>query len=451
MRNASLISARPTRWAVFLLVPALLASACRKPEKDLGLDLLPGDPLGILVDTATLHAFTFQPEAIRTSGLTRNLLGSYLDPQFGHVNAGLVAQLRLSVNNVGAGQDNSGLVADSLVLALGFDAPVHVYGNLESQIFQVFEILDTLTVDSVYQTDKVPEFLPQDLAAERGGRLQPQPNKPVVIGGDSLQPQLRIRLNDALADRFIQAFGTPDLASNDAFLQFFRGVYVKVDNGNQLPFQQGVLYFNLIGPTSKATLYFRDLLSDAPDSTLTLDLPINQNSVRYTVASFDHAQALDQALPMALADTTAEAALTWVQALGGLRTAIRFPHLMEMAQPGRVLAKAELVVPVSGTFNPYLLPPTQLFIFRKDTAGTDLFLPDQVGGSEPIGGLYSTADREYRFNITRYIQQVLTGELPNDGVELVPASNGISANRAVLAGPANPVKPLRLRLTFTTY
>ncbi len=433
------------------MVGITLAVGCRKPEKDVGLGLLPGDPLGIVVDTATLHAFTFEPEAIRTSGLTRNLVGSYFDPQFGKVQAGLVAQLRLSTNNVGAGLDNSGLVPDSLVLALGFDAPVHVYGNLESQVFQVFELAEDLSVDTVYKTDMVPERHPMDLVRDRGGRLTPEPNKQPVILGDSLQPQLRIRLSDGLAQRFIDGFGTPDLADNTNFLGFFKGIHVAVDNGQQLPFQQGLLYFNLLSPTSKVTLYYRDLLAEEPGLTRTLDFPINENSVRYTTAAFDHGQASEPGLPMALADSTADATHCYVQALGGLRTAILFPHLMEFAEPGRVLAKAELVVPVPNTFNPYLPPPPQLFIFRQDTAGTDVFLPDQLGGAGSIGGNFLMSTREYRFNITRYVQGVLNGSIPDTGVQLVPASNGISANRAVLAGPAHPEKPMRMRLTFTTY
>src|SRR5690606_32968449 len=175
--------------------------------------------------------------------------------------------------------------------------------------------------------------------------------------------------------------------------------------------------------------------------------PINQNSVRYTVAEFDPAQALDPALPHALdlADTTAEAPLNWVQALGGVRTAIRFPHLMELADEGRLLARAELVLPLAGGDSPFLPPPSQLFIFRKDSTGADVFLPDQLSGSVGIGGLLDANAREYRFNITRYVQAVLAGELPNTGVEVVPGSNGISVNRAVIAGPAHAQRPMHLR------
>ena len=83
---------------------------------------------------------------------------------------------------------------------------------------------------------------------------------------------------------------------------------------------------------------------------------------------------------------------------------MRFPDLVERLGSGRLVAKAELVVPIAGSFYPYYLPPTQLFLFRKGTNGEDLFLPDQLTGSTAgIGGLYASAEKEYRFNITRYV------------------------------------------------
>ena len=428
----------------------MLVAGCKKPEEDLGLDLLPGDPLGILIDTNTLRAYTFEDTTIRTSGLTRQLLGSYLDQQFGSVKTGIVTQIRLSANGIGAGQDNSGLVADSLVLALAFDGANYAYGNLNAQVFQVFELSESLSVDSAYRTDDIPTTLTTDLVAEPGRAITPEPFTKPYIGGDSLVPQLRIRLDRSLAERFLGAFGTSSMTDNSAFLEFFKGLYVTVDNGSQLPFQQGILYFNLLSSATKVTLYYRNTLVD-PLAPLSLDLLINSNSVHYTVVEHDRAQATDLGLSLALADTTAPAATVYVQSLGGTRTAIRFPDLMEHAGTNRVLAKAELVGPVLGPAYPYYPPPVQLFLFRKDSLGKDVFLPDQLAGIGVIGGTYRSAEQDYRFNITRYVQGVLNGSIPNNGIEVLSGGSGVSANRVLMAGPDRAENPMRLRLTFTTY
>lgn len=433
------------------MVLTVLLAGCKKPDEDLGLELLPGDPLGTTVVSTPLHAFTFEPKAIRTSGLTRNVLGSYLDPTFGKVEAGIVTQLRISSNNVGLGQDNSGLVADSMVLALGFDGVNYAYGDLSAQRFQVHELSEAITVDSTYTADLLPAFLAGDLVREEGRPITPDPLSTPVVGGETLQPQLRIHLDKGLAQRILNAFGTDALVDNASFLEFFKGLYITTDNGTQLPFQQGILYFNLLSTTSKATVYYRNTLEAEPQP-LFFDLPINQSSVRYTTVQHDHSQALEAGLINALADTALPAQQVYLQALGGLRTAIRFPDLLSYAVQDRVVARAELVVPVTGSFNPFLQPPTQLFIFRKDSVdGTDQFLPDQVGGAGSIDGSYRADTKEYRFNITRYVQAVITGIIPSTGVELVPGSNGITANRVVLAGPSHPDRPMRLDLTFTTY
>ncbi|MCB0764515.1 MAG: DUF4270 domain-containing protein [Flavobacteriales bacterium] len=442
-------SARPAKWVALLFGVVLISGSCRKPEEDLGLDLLPSDPLGLVLDTTALHAFTFRDTAVRTSGLTRNLVGSYLDQEFGKVRTGIVTQLRLSSNNVGAGQDNSGLQVDSLVLSLAFDGINYVYGSLQPQTFSVHELVEPLSVDSAYYTDDIPAVLPAELSIVHGS-ITPEPLRNPVIGGDSLLPQVRIRLDDALGQRFLMAFGTQDMTDNTAFLEYFKGLYVSVENGEQLPFQQGILYFSLLNGATKATLYYKDA-NDEPELQRSFDLLVNSNCVRYTVAEHDHAQAITPGLPAALGDTVSAAQRTYVQTLGGLRTAIRFPHLMDHATTGQVLAKAELVVPLDGTFNADLPPPGQLFIFRKDSIGRDVFLPDQLGGIGAIDGLYRPTDREYRFNITRYVQGVLSGNIENSGVELVSGSNGVTANRAILAGPARAEDPMRLELTFTTY
>jgi hypothetical protein len=46
---------------------------------------------------------------------------------------------------------------------------------------------------------------------------------------------------------------------------------------------------------------------------------------------------------------------------------------------------------------------------------------------------------------------VINGTYANTGLSLVPGSNGVSVNRAALAGPLNPDGPMQLVLTFTTY
>ena len=438
----------PSRLLLACLAIAVL-QGCRKPEDDLGLELLPGEPLGLVADTAVMHGFTFQDSAVQTSGLSRNLVGSYVDPDFGALKASLVAQLRLTSNNIGQGQDTSGLVADSIVLALAFESSATHYGDLSTQRFVVQELSASLSVDTVYHSDDRPEVFTDDLVALHRGEITPDPTSNVVLANDTVVPQVRIPLRLDLAERFLNAFGTSSMVDNPSFLDFFKGVKVSVENGSQAPNQGGILYINTIGNNSKVTVYYHDV-NNQPELLRSLDLIMSASGVRYTTVERDRSQAVTPGLIEALIDQSAPSEALYLQTLGGSRAALRFPDLPERLEPGKALSKAELIVPVRGSFHPFQTPPGTLLLFRK-VDGSDTFLPDQLNGVTGIGGTYDADERNYRFNITRYALQVMNGTLPDDGLVLVASSAGVSANRAILCGPDHPDTPMRLLLTFTTY
>jgi len=82
-----------------LLVLIVLYASCKKKENDLGLAIQPqGDELNLLVsDTTKLITYVEKGDSIPTDELLGdNLLGSYVDPFFGEVQAAIFAQLRIS-------------------------------------------------------------------------------------------------------------------------------------------------------------------------------------------------------------------------------------------------------------------------------------------------------------------------------------------------------------------
>ncbi len=440
--------ARPVIGAALLF--GFLIAGCKKPDENLGLNVLdPAATLGTQVtDTTTIITWVKEQLPTRTSGLSRCLLGTYLDPDFGVVSAGIVAQVRLSANDVGTGVDPDSLTCDSLVLSLAFDAAGAAYGNLDPQVFKVFRLAEDLSVDSIYKSDRVPRVDLEELTEGTRDEYRPDPYHKPVIDGDSLSPQLRIRLKKSLGEELLAQWGGSPLVNNDVFLKYFKGLFILPDDENLSAYQRGVLTFNMLNGDTRLVLYYH-----SPTDTTHYDFLINSNSVRYTVARFDHYRATEPSLPSTLTDTTLGQQHVYVQPLGGLRAEVRFPYLDKLAQtPYKAIAKAELVVPILGEYFPLYPPPAQIFMFRKAVAdGSDLVLPDQIPAEGTIGGEYNALTHEYRFNITRWVQGVITGKYPNTGVSLVPGSNGVSVNRAILGGPENPIAPMKLRLTFTTY
>lgn len=446
----SLFKARPAIRAVLLF--ALLApAACHKPEENLGSELLdPDAALGTTsVDTTAVLAWTEDHVTTVTSGLSRNVLGSYLDPVFGQVKASIVTQVRLSANNVGANTSPDTLQCDSLVLALTYDANSSGYGNLDPQAFGVYRLNEDLRTDTSYRNDHIPATFAEDLIDGSQHLFTPRPATSLFIGGDSLAPQLRIRLKTALGQEFLQHWGQSEFTSNTEFLPYFKGLMITPNDVASAPFQRGALYFNLLSGESKLTLYFSGTISHV---SYKFDLNINSFCQRYTVSTFDHAQAIEPGLPASLADTTLGQQAIYLQALGGSEAELRFPFLDTYKDHGlRALAKAELVLPINGSYYPLYAPPAQVFVFRKGDDGSDLVLPDQASLINDVGGYYDATNKEYRLVITRWVQGVITGTYPNTGLSLVSGGRGVTVNRGVLSGPAATEKPLRLRLTFTTY
>jgi hypothetical protein len=434
--------------AAVLALGMLVSTGCKKPEDELGLSVLdPADTLStVRIDTSGILTWPRVDDPVRTSVLSTNEVGSYVDDAFGPVLTGTATQLRLSVNNIGPADPE--LVCDSLVLSFAFSTTNPVYGDLDPQIIRVHKLSEDLSPDSLYKSDRQPMMDMADLVQGSPRLFTPSPTEGPEIGGETLVPQLRLPLDIALGQELLNQWGHPTMADNASFLAYFKGLVVVPDNAGQATLQGGVWRFNLLSGASKMTLYYHDG-EDVPSQ---FDFIIGTGSARYTYGVFDHSAASLPGLPQALADTTQGQTTTYVQSLGGLRTEIRFPYLDRYADsPYRALAKAELIVPIAGDFHDTYLPPEQLFAFRKAEDGTDLLVPDQVAGQGAVGGFYDAQNREYRFNLTRWTQGVINGTYANTGLSLVPGSNGVSVNRAALAGPLNPDGPMQLVLTFTTY
>jgi hypothetical protein len=71
-----------------------------------------------------------------------------------------------------------------------------------------------------------------------------------------------------------------------------------------------------------------------------------------------------------------------------------------------------------------------------------------------FGGKYDASTKEYRFRITKYIQQLVQDSLINNNeINLVVNGAGIRANRLTFYGtnPDDFSKRLRLELSYTTY
>lgn len=427
--------------AVFLFT---LLGSCKKDQGDLGIQIQPEEDQlhGTYVDTFSLITYTELEDSLKSDELSKNLLGSYVDPVFGKTTAGFYTQVRLSANNPIFDVPN--IIVDSVVLQLVY---TDYYGKVDAQTFSAYDVLDTLHLDSTYYSNSVANTAGFDLV-DPFSKIQTPDfyNYIPLSGGDSAKPQLRLRLNNAVGQNIINESGTGNLADNDAFTKFFKGLYVTVDNPMQMPGQGAILSFDLVDADSKLTIYYRDInLGD----TLEFDLLINENCARFNHIEHDYA---GYAVEAELNDTTLGQQYFYLQAGAGLTSIVKFPTITNLSAYGPIVVnKVELVVPVQFyTIDP-LTPPERAFIFGIDSTGKSYITNDYNFGNY-TGDVYDDSKKQYVFTLTRHVIQLLKGDEPNNGMRILAGSGSVTANRVIFNGQntLSREKPY-LKVTFTKY
>jgi hypothetical protein len=415
------------RCPVFIILFSLFFTGCKK-DNNIGLDVQPeSDRLDVIYqDTVTLRVFTMPEDSVSTDERTYNLLGSYADPVFGLSRAEIMTQVRISSNNVTFGTNAA---ADSVVLYLDYQ---DYYGEpsdtLDPQQIFVYELTKDIYKDSSYYSNLDPAAF-FTAGTETAVTYTPRP-------GDSV---LAIKLSDDYAQRIIAAGGTDVLLDNDHFLNVFKGLYLAT---NQLSAGGSIVSFNLLSASTKMVLYYHN----DSDPDITYNLLINSNCARINLFKHDYTgTAISNLLLGGLQDT-----LAYIQGGCGLRAKIVFPYISSFSSSSScAIIKAELVVNLASSDLITYPPPEGLSVRAISADGSLEVIPDDplYMGVAYYGGSYDDASGQYKINITRYVQQLVSGQHGNTGLYLFPASTRISMDRAVITSGMNSNR-MKLLITF---
>jgi hypothetical protein len=425
-------------WSVpgFMLFSCLLllAPACKQP--DLGLEVQnPSDAVNLLrMNDLSVRTSLEREDSVRTDELSLNLLGAYNDPLLGAMRASFYTQLRPSASNISFGEDFS---VDSLVLVLPFRG---YYGDLTKlnglQKFTVYRVTQDFAQSSVYFSND--SLTIESTPIGQTGFIVPILTDSAIVTGKKEVPQLRIHLNTAIAQEIQN--NASALVDGDAFVQLFKGIYVKSETRNALPGEGAMLDFSLLSG-ARMDLFYKNSTNDS----LRTSFSVNENCTRFT--RFNHVyseQVLNMISTPALADER-----TYVQTMAGLRTRIDIPNLRSW-QAGRniLVNEARIIVPVN--FNDFgvYLPNPQLNMITKGEDGTLETTPDLLIGDSWAGGTYDAVNKEYIFNVSRYIQKILTDLTVDRGLFIQSTGTGVSSYRVPLNGGASAERPVRFELLY---
>ena len=273
----------------------------------------------------------------------------------------------------------------------------------------------------------------------------------VVIGPDTLNPHLRIRLSDLSLDFAKNLLNAPadSMASNTSFLNFFKGLYVEA----QVAGSGGtIIYFDLLSTLSELTVYYHNI----DDDSLSFSYVINSNCARFGHFSHDYsigdaafkAQVIDK-------DTTLGKNVCYIQALGGVKTFVRFPNMKNFYSNGNIAVnEARFFLSCTETDPPLAIANT-LVIVKKNEEGGYNILDDQLVGSNYFGGYYDKNYHGYWFRITSAIQELMRSDEADYGFEIYLSGGAINSERVLLdgTGPQLPVPVedrMKLVITYTT-
>ena len=406
---------------------AILFSACRKINEatDLGDGLIPPvDNVNTFDTTITVLAFndtiSITEDSIRLQPGDEHFLGRINnDPLFGKTDARLFLQLKPLVFPYGfQNRPDSILAIDSVVLVLQYK---ETYGDTNTvQTVNVYEIDQSakFTDDSIYLVRR-NDFTYSNLLGTK--TFAPSSlNDSVKVYRDTSTHQLRIRLNSAFAARIatFDSLGNGPLKSDSLFNTYFKGFALQsMSSGN------AVMGFDLAGVDTKLGIYYRYYKNGLSNVDTTVDyfrFTGQTASANYVIRDY-----VGTPVQASLGGATPDPEI-FIQNNPGTQAILKIPDLANVSN--RVIHLAELIVEqkydISDTI--FRVPET-MYLDAYDPTITRSYkyraIPYDLNASTsgPVNlnsfgvvpriqlDAFGNKIRVWKFNISRYVQHVLTG------------------------------------------
>jgi Domain of unknown function (DUF4270) len=480
---------------VLLTISFLIAlSSCKKINEatSLGGDLIPGVD-NVTTFEANLAATTDNKifNDTTTIGFYEQVaIGHMNDPEFGQSHAN--AYFDISSSSYGAYpfivSNRDSIKIDSVVLSLAYQGG---YGdtNSTSQLsFRVFELSPSSNFNDTtfFQYRATPTLNDFATVSELGSRTftyKDITDSESVIRHDTTKVAnvLRIPLAKSFGDR-LKNYDTANQYKNDSLFKVaFKGFAVKADQvGNSFA------YFNFSDNSkTKLIIYYKATINgkDSLSSVEFFHTPIVPVILYHNPANYENGQAnfISRGPSLGnsgavLNNTNPVEPVLYVQSAPGSYVSITIPGLDNFGN--KIIHRAEIIATrIPSASDNIFFPPPRLLLDRINANNDSayLFEKDLVLGSDGsvgwdvFGGTLKSDI--YRFNITRYVQGIVTRHERNDVLRLwaplrayefdvneptssspkgsyiqLPVNSRIAEGRVVLGGGNNPNPNARLRL-----
>lgn len=445
MQNKMTMTTRMTKRPLFLLILALLFtifSACEKVNVGFGDAVTSTDPNLTYIDNYSVELSTYKPDSFLTSSHQVFCIGYHADPELGITRTGSFAQINMPVLNPLA---DINAEFDSLELIL---KPTGQFYGDSSGSMKI----------NVY---RLTENIKNDFLGDYYYNRSSFAHDPVPIGQKEISlsgrtgTEIHIKLSDALGQELLNKFrsGHADIASEAAFLDYFKGIYINTDSIQtntvgyfkapsdsvllRLNYQEKGLY------TEKKSLNF----------SFTIAKQFNQIGFRKTnvkLSAFEDPKTQ-------LIDSKYSGNQAFFHSSMSSKIKISFPGLLNLKElhPYIKIIKAILVLkpdPVS-LLNPYQLP-IALNLYSTDETNTAIagITDATVTGTLQTGNLFFDGlygeNTNYSYDITSFITaKMAEGQFSTSALLLTSTQTSIDAatERLILNNQSNK-RPVQLKL-----
>lgn len=438
----ALYNLRNTWLSVILITAATLFFAgCEEDGQGIGAEVLPPEDIinFTFTDTTSIEIETIVQDSINTYRATDLLFGNYVDPEFGRVKATIYTEF-IARSGLDFGEADD-LLLDSVVLALGIRDS---YGRLDLENnMEVFE-LDQDIPD--------PEFGTSDTTLlTKGGNLA----QGVRFTYDSAgRAQLvRVQLDRAFGEKLLKA-GVENLGDALAFREFFKGFAITTEDAQFLNREPGAIFsLDVLDGTPQLQMYYQKRES----GLFTVQTPepflVTTSTPRFT--GIKRSDTEGKLVEVAVEREDFKNQLELNQAGAFIKNFVKFPHVSEMDLVA--VSRAELILSVDTTLfgsTGAFLPPAQIAPILADADGNEVLdengFPVDVEFNLSAVASYNASSGTYSFDLTGYIQRLISGQIENNGIILHPSSRAFTVNRVVFGGTQHPTLKAILNLTYTS-
>lgn len=310
----------------------LFLASCDKDFNELGSEIVGNNNYSLNKEAIDVVAYNQNIGVYRTSNLPVNSLGTYTNPIFGKTTANFVTQVQLVTNSPKFYRTASNIIIDSVYLyvpyfssvestdatsgdttyklskdsifgdkeidlkvyesnyylrdndpATGFQQPQYYYNNQQNEIEATLDLSAPLNIDNrnIQDSTATPDNSQNSkfVFSNKQIKLYKNIGTPNVAIKERLAPGMLLSLNKGFFRQKIFNAPTGVLFNNNAFVNYFRGLYFKVNNATSSVNQGSLAKLNFANGYIR--IIYRDNTSDTDTALVRriFDIKLGGNTV----------------------------------------------------------------------------------------------------------------------------------------------------------------------------